>query len=85
MLRCAVHSRWKDPRTFRPGKVRKGEGLTYVQGQGRSQEFVLEGGTKQGDWGQKSPSGVQKQSPCRVWGEALKLKTCMLITIAIMC
>jgi len=30
--------------------------------QGRSQKFVSEG-TKQGDWGQESPNGVQGQSP----------------------
>ena len=43
-------------------------------------------GTKQGDWGQKSPSGVQGQSPGGGMGaKPQKLKTYMLITTAIMC
>lgn len=42
--------------------------------------FVLEG-TKPGDWGQKSPGGVQGQSP----GRGLGAKIYMLKTIAIMC
>ena len=35
--------------------------------QGRSQKFVSEG-DKPGDWGQKSPSGVQGQNPVGVLG-----------------
>jgi len=43
--------------------------------QRRSQKFVSEG-TKPGDWGQKSPSGVQGQNPGGVWGQSpQKLKT----------
>jgi len=53
--------------------------------QGRSQKFVSDG-TKPEDWGQKSPSGLQEQSPGGGLGRSLqKLKTYMLITIAIMC
>ena len=49
--------------------------------QGRSQKFVSERG-KQGNWGQKSPSGVQGQSPGAGLGvRPQKLKTHMLITI----
>ena len=56
-----------------------------VLGQGRSQKCVLEG-TKQGDWGQKSPSGVQRQNPGGDLGaKPQKLKIYVLITIAIMC
>jgi len=38
--------------------------------QGRSQEFDKGGGTKEGTEGWKSPSGVQGQSPGRVWVKA---------------
>jgi len=43
-------------------------------------------GIKQGDWGQKSPSGSRSRALVRVWGRSpQKLRTYTLITIAIMC
>jgi len=56
--------------------------------QGLSQKFVSEGDKTGGveGWGQKSPSGVQGQSPDGGLGaKPQKLKIYMLKTIAIMC
>ena len=55
-----------------------------VRSQGHSQKFVSDG-TKQGDWGQKSSSGVQGQSPGRDLGAKAAEAEDMLTTIAMMC
>jgi len=53
--------------------------------QGRSQKFVSQG-DKTGGLGTEVPQRVQRQSPGGVWGlSPQKLRTYMLITIAIMC
>jgi len=59
---------------------------TNHDGQGRSQKFVyFQRGTKPGNWGQKSTSGVQGQSPGGSLGaKPPTAEDNTLITIAIM-